>query len=69
MVELFLTYALDRGEWSFSCPGCSTPGGRALLSLLEIEPQFLGCMCFEKTSKQASQKREGLKHSAHFFIC
>jgi len=21
--------ALDRGEWSASCPGCSTPGKRA----------------------------------------
>ena len=65
-LQSFLTYTLDRGELSSSCPGCCIPGRRALLSLVGIEPHFLGCMCFEKTSKQAAQKREGLKHSAHF---
>lgn len=65
-LQSFLTYTLDRGELSSSCPGCCIPGRRALLSLVGIEPHFLGCMCFEKTSKQAAQKREDLKHSAHF---
>jgi len=65
-LQSFLTYTQDRGELSSSCPGCCMPGKRALLFLVGIEPHFLRCMCFEKTSKQAAQKREGLKQCAHF---
>jgi hypothetical protein len=33
IASLFLSLALDRGEWSASCPGCFTPRERAPITL------------------------------------